>query len=160
MSDFNPPTLKKFRGSIKSCFIFIFLSGMAGVCIIQFFLHGFAHALRYWRIILSGLLFVGAPICILQALILVLLNPVAFSNEGIYDYSVLGKKRLLRWEDILEVRRFKLINLTWLRIYSKVNKSVLWLPLFQSKPTEFVREIAKFAPPNSPIRNHLSPGNT
>ena len=160
MANFIPPTLKKFRGSIISGTIFVFLVAAVFTCIGIVIRHGFADILRHWRVLVSTILFVTAPLSFLLSLAFILLYSVAFSNEGIYSYSVLGTKCFLRWDDILQVRRFKLLNLTYLRIYSKADKNVLWLPLFQSQPAEFMREIGKFAPPGCPIRNHLRPINT
>lgn len=160
MANFIPPALKKFRGSIISGTIFVFLLAVAGAFVFEISVHGFADTIRHWPIFVGASLFWGAPVSLFSVLALVLLNPVAFSNEGIYGYSVWGTKCFLHWEDIQQARRFKLFNLTWLRIYSKANKNVLWLPLFQSQPAEFMREIGKFAPPGSPIRNHLRPINT
>jgi hypothetical protein len=160
MADFIPPTLKKFRASILSGAIFILLLSATGTCVGVILLRGFADVLHRLHILVGGLLFVDAPLSFLFSLALVLKAPVAFSNEGIYGYSVRGTKCFLPWKDILQVRRFRFLNLTYLRIYSKVNKNVLWLALFQSQPIEFIHEIGKFAPSDSPIRNHLRPINT
>jgi hypothetical protein len=160
MADFIPPGLKKFRASIKSGAFFILLLSATGTCIGLILLRGFADVLRHLHVLVGVWLFVDVPLSFLFGLALVLKAPVAFSNEGIYGYSVRGTKCFLRWEDILQVRRFRFLNLTYLRIYSKVNKNALWLALFQSQPIEFMHEIGKFAPPDSPIRNHLHPINT
>ena len=160
MADFIPSGLKKFRSSMTSGTIFLFLLVIAGACILEISLNGFADGLRHWRIWVGVWLFVSAPLNFLFSLVLVLKAPVAFSNEGIYGYSVRGTKYFFIWEDIRQVRRFRFLNLTYLRIYSKVDKKVLWLPLFQSRPVEFLHEIGKFAPPDGPIRNHLRPGST
>jgi hypothetical protein len=162
MASFIPPELKRFRAPIIPGAIFIFLLMVVFTFVGTILLDGLGNTLtlRYWRILLGTYLFVGAPFSILGSLILVLRNPVAFSNHGIYAFSFSGKKCFLRWEDILQVQRFKLLNLTWLRVYSKSSKHVLWLPLFHSHPAEFLHEIGELAPANSPVRYFLRPGNS
>lgn len=160
MADFIPPNLKRFRSSIFSCAIFIFVGGTVFICIGTILLDGFAGTLHHWRLLLGISLFLSLPFSFVYSLALAVLSPpVAFSNDGIYAFSFSGKKRFLRWENILQIRRFRLFNLAYLRIYSKVNKDILWIPLFQSRPVEFLHEIGKFAPGDSPIRYFLKPGN-
>ena len=157
MADFIPPALKRFRASTLSIAFPVFIiAAPIGVLIPM---HGFADALYNWRAVCAGLI-AGAVTGLLYSFVTVVLNPAAFSNKGIYSHSFWGMKlRFLQWDDILQIRRFKLLNLTWLRIYSKTSKNVLWLPLFQSRPTEFLHEIGRFAPADSPIRNFLKPRN-
>jgi len=159
MAAFIPSELKRFRTSIVAGTISIFLIVAVFTFIGGSLRHGFVDTLLNWRNLLHTYLFLSAPLSLFSSLMLSLFNPVAFSNEGIYGYSVNGKKILLLWEGILQVRKFTLLNLTWLRIYSKADKNVLWLPLFQARPAEFLHEIGKLAPADSPIRNFLKPKN-
>jgi hypothetical protein len=160
MADFIPPGLKRFRTSIVAGAIAMFLLTVVFTFIGGIWLHGFDVTVNNWRYLLRTYLVLSAPLSFFSSLMLARLNPVAFSNGGIYGYTLRGKKFFFPWEDILQARRFRFLNLRWLRIYSKTSKNVLWLPLFQSRPVEFLHEIGKFAPPDSPIRNHLRPGIT
>ncbi len=180
MADFIPPGLKRFRTSIVAGAIAMFLLTVVFTFIGGIWLHGFDVTVNNWRYLLRTYLVLSAPLSFFSSLMLARLNPVAFSNGGIYGYTLRGKKFFfpwedipwedipwedipwedIPWEDILQARRFRFLNLRWLRIYSKTSKNVLWLPLFQSRPVEFLHEIGKFAPPDSPIRNHLRPGIT
>jgi hypothetical protein len=81
--------------------------------------------------------------------------PAWFSADGIYGHSFWGVRRFVRWQDIASVRRFTLLKLPWIRIYSSIDGQVTWLPLFQSRPAEFQQIIKEFAPLNSPILIHL-----
>jgi hypothetical protein len=78
-----------------------------------------------------------------------------FSSDGIYGHLFWGVRRFIRWQDIASVRRFSLLKLPWIRIYSGVDGKVTWLPLFQSRPFEFRQTIKEFAPFNSPILTQL-----
>jgi hypothetical protein len=81
--------------------------------------------------------------------------PVALCSEGLYGHSVWGVRRFIRWQDVAAVNRFRIINLRWLRIYSRVDKEVVWLAMFQSRPIEFHDEIRRLAPKGNPLLNHL-----
>ena len=88
--------------------------------------------------------------------ILLRVKDLKVSSSGIHGHSFWGMRHFLNWTEIIQVRRFKLGNLVYLRLYSGVDSRVIWFPLFQSPPIGFREEIRKFAPPNCPILNHLN----
>jgi hypothetical protein len=85
-----------------------------------------------------------------QSFALSVLFPVAFSEDGIYGHSFWGRRRFIRWQGIASVRKFRLLNLRWLRLYA-TDGEITWLALFQSRGTEFRQEVRRLAPPNSPV---------
>lgn len=154
-----PSDVKRFRASIVSLFFLCVIASVIGValgfCLIL--IHdGHVNLYKFWRTtytILPHFLicyFVGT------LLLFLLILPVGFSSDGIYAHSFWGLRRFIRWQDIVKIRKFRLFNLRWLRIYSGTDGKVTWLPLFLSSPIKFGDEIRKFAPSNSPLLNHLN----
>jgi hypothetical protein len=154
MADLIPPNVKQFRIAIIPMTIFIFVGSMGIALSGIIFEHGFANV--DWYFLMKGCVFFGLPCALLMAVMMCWLYPAGFSADGIYAHSSWGKRRYINWLEIEKVRKFTIFNLRWLRIYSSVSGKVAWLPLFQSRPTEFRNEIQKFAPPDNPLLNHLN----
>jgi hypothetical protein len=156
-----PPDVKRFKVSLTSLFLF-----SAGGCLIGCIL-GFlvlpmfgVHLdwLMAWRIVNAAL----SPILLVWVIstpllyVLITSTPVGFSADGIYAYSTFGFRRYIRWAEISKVRKHAVLNLKVLGIYSKVDGKVTRLPLYQAHKKEFINEIRKFAPPNSPVLKFLN----
>lgn len=159
-----PPDARRFRMRIIPSMIFISVGGLClgylfGIALILI-KHQFA---INWMSLLKRIPFT-IPIAILAALvlsfiwssILALLFPSYISSNGIHGHSLWSGRCFIAWADITRAKKFNLMNLTYVRLYSGSNATTLWLPLFQSPRVEFLKEIAKFAPPNSPIRDYLN----
>lgn len=95
------------------------------------------------------------PTSIISAGLLSLFFPVRLTSEGIHAQSIWGLPRFIRWQDIQQARRFTFFNLRWLRLYSRADKSVTWVALFQSPSGAFSQEIHKLAPSDSPVLAHF-----
>jgi hypothetical protein len=80
---------------------------------------------------------------------------MAFSTDGVYGYSFWGPRRFVRWQDIATAQTFSVLNLRWLRIRAASHGKVTWLALFPAHRAAFRQEIRRFAPPASPVLNHL-----
>src|SRR5438093_1557027 len=53
--------------------------------------------------------------------------------EGVYGHSFWGVRRFIRWQDIGEVRPFRLLNLRYLRLYGAGKSSPTWIALFLAR---------------------------
>jgi hypothetical protein len=155
-----PPDVKRFRMAILPLAINIFVAGFIlghglGISLILI-KHGFHID---WMFIVKIILLSILPMlafAFIWALMMNLLYPSYVSSSGIYGHSILGARRYLNWTDMVQARKFRLGNSVYLRLYDNTGRAVIWLPLFQSPLVEFRNEIRKFAPPNSPILDHLS----
>ncbi len=142
-----------FRVAIRPLFWFFLFSGLTGTfgfILISRGLDGFSTqgmAVSAIGVVPSSLFF---------SWLMSLLYPVHVSEEGLRGHSVWGGRMFCAWQDITEARKFRLINLRWLRIYSAKDRKVMWLPLFQSHEREFFEAIAQFAPADSPILTRIS----
>ncbi len=158
-----PPDAKRFRVGIIPGIIFVSTGGLGfgyplGIALILI-KHRFA---VNWMSLLKVIAF-SIPIVIplilslafTWAFTMFLLFPSYVSSSGIHGHSFWGVRRFIAWSDIVRAKKFNLMNLAYICLYSASNASILWFPLFQSPHVEFVNEIVKFAPPNSPIRDHL-----
>jgi len=156
------PETKQFRIAIMPGFIFVFIGGMSGALLLAFGLIIFNEgltAIRWSTFLIAGALvtvFWGIPASFLWALMIKRFFPLSVSPDGICGHSFWGRQCFIRWPDFAVIRRFNLVNLPYLRIYSRTDKKVIWLPMFQSRPAEFREAILKVAPPASPILNHLN----
>ncbi len=132
-------------------FLFILVLGLLGFFCVVLILEGLGfdrHALA------AGSASVPVSSLVL-AWLLSILYPASFSAEGVYGHSFWGRRRFVRWQDVVAVRAFSLLNLRWLRIYATGESQVTWLALFQSHKSEFREEIQRLAPPDSLVFNHL-----
>ena len=160
MANQMPPDVKLFKVSVTSLSLF-----SAEGCLIGFIL-GFlvvpmfgVHQdwLMLWRTVKAALF----PILLLWVIstlllyVLITSTPVGFSTDGIYAYSSFGFRQNIRWAEISKVRKRVVLNLKVLLIYSNVERKVTKLPLYQAHKKEFLEEIRKFAPPDSPILKFL-----
>lgn len=159
-----PPDVKRFKVSIASLLLFQAPGMPIG------FVLGFCGHLPEvipdghvdWYLVLRVAKF-AAPLILLVYVIMTFLLyiifisfPTGLSPDGIYASSFWGFRRLIRWSDIAKARKFTLLNLQYLLLYSSVDGQVTWLPLFISPKKEFQNEIRKFAPPDSPILKFLN----
>jgi hypothetical protein len=142
-----PTGAKKIKPSVVWLFIWEFLvSAVLFTCFVlvqdglRMDIRAFTHAL----VLVLFLSFI-------LAWILSVFFPAWISSDGIYGHSFWGVRRFIRWQDIASVRRFSLLKLPWIRIYSNVDGKVTWLPLFQARPFEFRQTLKEYAPLNSPI---------
>ncbi|HEY5297514.1 MAG TPA: hypothetical protein VIK59_06290 [Verrucomicrobiae bacterium] len=156
MTNEFPSDVKRFSVSIISLFLFIFVGGCSISVIVGFLLFGHNDLPRYFRAIKSGMPFLLLLAVIITSLLYVITKPVGFSSDGIYASSSWGFRRFVRWSDIAKVRKHRLLNLKFLRIYSSGDGKVTTLRLFQARKKEFRDEIRKFAPPDSLVLNFLN----
>jgi hypothetical protein len=143
-----PSESRRFRPAIIPSSIFIFVFGLGLLLCFLMIQYGFN---LDWHFLLKLSVFFAIPFSLVWASGISFFCPAAFSSNGIYAHSFWGKRRFIAWKDIGSIRKFVLFNLPWLRIYSSIDGTVTWLPLFQSHPTEFRQTIKELAPPNNPI---------
>lgn len=79
-----------------------------------------------------------------------------FSAEGIQGHSFWGSRRFIRWQDIRQVRAFRLLHLRFLRLFSSADQKVTWIGLFPARPKIFSSEIQRLAPADSPVRKFVT----
>ena len=92
---------------------------------------------------------------LLGSLAMHLTLPQSLSADGVRAHSVFGVRRSIRWEDIAAVRPFSLLGLKYLRLYSKLGGSPLWLFLQPARKPEFKRTMLALAPADNPIRAYF-----
>jgi hypothetical protein len=155
MANEMPPDIKQFKVSIFSLFFF-FIGGVFIGVVISFFIIGRTDLHRFLYVIEIGIPFFLLLVVIMASLLYVITKPVGFSSDGIYASSQWGFRRFIHWSEIAKVRKYRLLNLKFLKIYSSVDGKVTKLRLFQARKNEFRDEIRKFAPPDSPILNFLN----
>ena len=100
-------------------------------------------------------LVVNLPLALFVSWVLSRGFPDIISSEGIRGHSFWGVRRSIRWQDIEEIRVFRLFHLRFLRLYSSVDHKVTWIGLFHARMQEFRREIQGVAPSDSPIRKFI-----
>lgn len=158
MADAIPPDVKRFKVSVAAHVVYSAFAGLIGIalgflCLPLFDIHLAPHV--FWRLIWFAVMFF-VPLCVFVP---VLINwfsvPSGFSAEGIYAASPLGAPRFIRWGDIARARKLTILNLRFLRLNSRVDGKETVLPLYQARPKEFIDEIRKFAPPDSPVLKAL-----
>ena len=142
---------KQFRAAAAPLFIFLVGLGIPLFLATVFFKYG---SRLDWRSVAVGAAAM-VPAAVILSGLMCLLFPVRLSPAGVHAQSIWGLPSFVRWPDIKEAREFKLFNLRWLRLYSSAGSTVTWVALFQSHPGEFKLEIAKLAPPESPVLVHL-----
>jgi hypothetical protein len=146
-----PNGAKKFKASIVWLSIWEFLVSAALMTCLILIQDGSKIDVRAF---IHAIIFVLFLSCIM-AWILSVFFPAWLSADGIYGYSIWGVRRFIQWQNIASVRRFTLLKLSRIRIYSSIGGKVTWLPLFQSRPSEFWQTIKEFAPLGSPILIHF-----
>ena len=169
MSTSIPADAKRFRPAVGTTFFFIFASVSISVFVFGHAIgiisilikHGFdVHWQAVWRIMIYSIpmiLLFAFIWAFVGAWIFSLFFPAWISSAGIHGHSFWGIRRFIQWQDVTRVRKFTFLNLPWLRVYSRVDGKVTWLPLFQSCPIEFQEEIRRFAQPNNLFLEHLKP---
>ena len=154
MTDLIPLEVKRFRASIFSVMVSLFVVAVGLTTLAIIIKDGFSNI--RWLILLKVLVFLTAPLSFLCALRLHWKYTYGFSSDGVYAYSICGVRRHIKWEDVSKVRKFSIVNLSWLRIYSSIDGNITWLALSQARPVEFRAEIQKFAPSNNPLLEYLN----
>lgn len=98
---------------------------------------------------------VGAPVVFLNVWLISLCFTMELTSEGVFGHSFWGIRRFIGWQDIGTVRPFHFLNLRFLRLYPPGGTCPTWIALFQAHKTEFVQELQRLLPPDSPVRNYL-----
>lgn len=142
-----PSDCRKFKPAVAPLFICTFVLAALG---------GFAFVLMldgspFEHLALAVASAVVPVAALLLAWVFSFFFPVSFSGDGIYGHSFWGRQRLVRWQDIGSAQPFTLLNLHWLRIYTRDYSAVTWLALFQSHNAEFQQELRRLAPAGNPI---------
>ena len=151
MLDVTRTERKTFRMAAPRMFVFLAGVGYPGFVIAMLAKYG----LRIdWQPFLLGAACL-IPTTVILAGAVSALFPISLTAEGIYAQSSWGLPSFVRWQDIEAARHFTLLNLRWLRIYSRADKTVTWLPMFQSPELEFKLDMERLAPPDSPVLEHL-----
>ncbi len=145
-----PPDCRKLRAASKPLTLFLLIVALPGLFCVVLILDGLRFD-PFALIIASVFVLVISP---LMALLMSHYYSASFSSEGIYGHSFWGLRRFVYWRDVVDVRRFRLLNLPWLRVYT-TDSRVTWVALFQADKTEFRREIERLAPTGHPVLNHL-----
>ena len=144
--------------SILPPLIFIFVGALALGFVLGCVIMTKHHYTLHWVVAPKIILF-SIPLLLLYALVFTLaisfLFPSFICASGIYGHSFLGGRRHLGWAGIVQVKKARVANLVYLRLYDKEGRAVMWLPLFQSPGAAFRNEIRKFAPPGHPILSHV-----
>jgi len=152
MSEFPRTKSKTFRLAAPRVFIFLAAIGYPAYAASMLFRFG---TRMDWKWFLLGAAALLPTSIFLAGAVSLLFPPVRLTAEGIHAQSAWGLPSFVRWQDIAAVRTFDFLNLRWLRIFSKVDRGVTWLPVFQSPSAEFKQEMDRLAPPGNPIREHL-----
>jgi ABC-type dipeptide/oligopeptide/nickel transport system permease component len=154
-----PPDVKKFKVSIMSlvlCSIITCIIGIVVGFVVVAFQHGSIDFPRFWKILKIEMPLNLSGFVILTFYLYLVIIPTGISSDGIYARSLLGFRRHIRWADFAKIRKFTLLNLQYLLIYSSIDGKATSLPLFQARKKEFWDEIRKFVPPDSPILKFLN----
>jgi len=146
-----PSDCRKFRAAITPMFVCVSVMGIFGLFCVVLILDG-PHFDRHALAVASASVPVSS---LVLSWLLSILYPASFSADGIYGHSFWGRRRFIRWQDVATARRFRLLNLRWLRIYTTGDSKVTWLALFQSHKADFRQEIQRLAPADSPVLNHI-----
>lgn len=93
----------------------------------------------------------GIVLSFLLAWLLSLMYPTKLDSEGVHGYSFLGLRSFVLWTDIESVRGFRLLNLKYIKLYSKQTGRVTWLGLFPADQTAFWKAIKDFCPSENPL---------
>ena len=97
----------------------------------------------------------GALAGFLYAWIISVCFTVKFGSNGVYGHSFWGVRRFIAWQEIAEIRPFRLLNLRFLRLYRSDRTGPTWIPLFLASRSEWVEEVRRLAPSENPILEHL-----
>ncbi|MDB5334674.1 MAG: hypothetical protein JWN70_293, partial [Planctomycetaceae bacterium] len=57
----------------------------------------------------------------------------------------------LPWADIAKIRPINFSGLTFMRLYSKTSRKVLWIPLFLTNMDQFLELALEFTEPDNPL---------
>lgn len=146
-----PSDCRKFKAAVIPLFLCVLLLSIVGLfCVVL--ISGEWHFDRLEMAGATVFVLVCSP---LMAWLLSVGYPASFSADGVYGHSFWGTRSFVRWQDIAVARTFRLLNLRWLRIYTTDYSKVVWLALFQSHKAEFLQEIQRLAPVDSPVFKHL-----
>ena len=100
----------------------------------------------FWK----GIGLMMLPFALIMSWLLAVFFPTIVTPEGIYGHSVWGNRRFIRWQDIDHVKPFKLLNLRYLRLYSK-DQTVTWINLFPANPAQYYGTLRRLAPADAAL---------
>ena len=141
-----------FRESVVSLLSILYPVGFLGFLGLVILDEGF----RFNRFAISFGLLVGFPVALAASWIISKCFADIVSADGIHGHSFWGLRRSVRWQDIKEVRPFRLLHLKWLRLYSKQDQTGTWIGLHQARREEFRSAIQRLAPSDNPILRYIS----
>jgi hypothetical protein len=151
--------IKVFRGAVFSWLVYFFAGGTAvgfplALCVLlALFGLDLSVVALFGGLLVGGL--VHGLISVANAYFLAFCFPTRLSAERVFGYSVWGTPRSLRWQEISEVRPFRLLNIRFLRLYPGSRTSPTWIVMNLADRTAFENEVCRLAPSDSPIRPHL-----
>ncbi len=88
------------------------------------------------------------------SVLLIILCPSEVSPGGLLTFSAAGRAVFLRWNEISEVKRRRLIGLGFYQIRGADGTRV-YVPGFLSRQEEFVAVVTAITPPENPLRRCL-----
>ncbi|MFN7140250.1 MAG: hypothetical protein ACK4UN_13020 [Limisphaerales bacterium] len=141
----------RFRIAIWPLAMWTWVFGMVGF--LFFVAFDFSSGI-YWPGVGLGMIG-GSLIAFAGSIVIVWFCPHHISAEGLQGYSVWGTRRFIRWEGVDCVKRLRLGNLVWLRLFSRENGKVIWLPLFIYDREAFCACLEKYSVAES-IKRHFS----
>lgn len=154
MDDSSSSESRKFRLAFGPMFIWMFLCGVLPGVALTVFILAITHKSAALGRALPAAIAAGLVAQVLGTWMARRFFPVVLSEQGLSAHSFWGVRRFMCWQDIASTRSIRILNLLWLRLYSRDGKEVIWLAMFQSRPAEFRAELRKLAPPGHPLLNH------
>jgi len=73
-----------------------------------------------------------------------------YSNQ-IYGYNFWGKYHHLAWSDVERISPIGLLGVKYIRVYSRRNTKVMWIPLFLKDLDRFVNLVCLYAGPDNAL---------
>ena len=143
--------MKTFYPSFFSVFPWLFLGGYAlalpGLAVLSRF--GLPPSAFAWA------LPSGALLAVPLTLMIVLSERVRSDADGLRAADVWGLRRSMSWADIHAVKRFRMLNVQWLRLFPADGTRPLWLPIFLSRRDSFLAAVKETAPADHPLVRSL-----
>lgn len=149
----QPRETMVFRAAIRPPFLFLVPVVLVGGICVGAVPNGLS---EFNAEILIGAAALAVAWSFANAWLLSRMYPIRISKAGLEGFTVWGGRLFVHWQEIAAARKFRLVNLSWLRVYSSQHRGVLWLPLFLARKEEFVEAVHHFAPLGSPISDRIS----
>lgn len=80
--------------------------------------------------------------------------------DRLRGYNAMGRYFDLPWEDIEAIRPINFGGLRYIRIASKKDIPVMWLPLFLNRMNEFHKLVVQYTKPGNPLAQYLNDNAT